>query len=88
VIVGRRPTSILHAPSCHRTRFPRQVTLRLSTDRVFVKVVGGPGFEPGASRSRNLSRLVHRERFQRLELVSSTHRLIPGPLHTYACFEH
>jgi hypothetical protein len=28
-------------------------------------MVGGPGFDPGASRSRNLSGLVHRDRFRR-----------------------
>jgi hypothetical protein len=27
------------------------------------KMVGGPGFEPGASRSRNLGDLIHRGRF-------------------------
>jgi hypothetical protein len=31
----------------------------------FRTLVGGPGFEPGASRSRNLSGLVHRDRFRR-----------------------
>jgi hypothetical protein len=30
----------------------------------FRLLVGGPGFEPGASRSRNLGGLVHRERFR------------------------
>jgi len=29
-------------------------------------LVGGPGFEPGASRSRNLGRLVHRDGFRRI----------------------
>jgi len=36
------------------------------TDFEFKIVVGGPGFEPGASRSRNLGGLVHRGRFGRL----------------------
>src|SRR5260370_3193850 len=31
----------------------------------FRTLVGGPGFEPGASRSRNLSGPVHRDRFRR-----------------------
>jgi len=30
------------------------------------KLVGGPGFEPGASRSRNLRGFVHWERFRGL----------------------
>src|SRR5450759_3947560 len=32
------------------------------------KLVGGPGFEPGASRSRTLGGLVHRDRFRAFEL--------------------
>ena len=28
------------------------------------RLVGGPGFEPGASRARNLGGLVHRDRFR------------------------
>jgi len=30
----------------------------------FEKMVGGPGFEPGASRTRNLRGFVHRARFR------------------------
>jgi hypothetical protein len=40
------------------------VNSRLKTAMRIQILVGGPGFEPGASRSRNLRGLVHRERFR------------------------
>ncbi len=39
-------------------------------------LVGGPGFEPGASRSRTLGGLVHRGRFQGFGFISETQSAI------------
>jgi len=42
----------------HPAKTPDEDLIRIQ------KLVGGPGFEPGASRSRNLGRFVHRDRFR------------------------
>src|SRR5438034_3169239 len=47
---------------------PRRVQIR----NLWSAKVGGPGFEPGASRSRNLGSLVHRDRFRGFEFISMT----------------
>jgi hypothetical protein len=44
-------------------------------------MVGGPGFEPGASRSRNLGYLVHEIGLEGSEFISSVRLTISGRFH-------
>jgi len=47
---------------------------------VFEKLVGGPGFEPGAPRSRSLRGLVHRDRFRGLWVHFEPSLVDPQPV--------
>src|SRR5205809_998232 len=68
-----RPPAINLPVSARFQRICAPAALDDARNRRFeYRLVGGPGFEPGASRSRNLGSLVHRDRFRGFEFISMT----------------
>jgi hypothetical protein len=51
----------MHCDGCHPPASQKSAKV---ADFELAILVGGPGFEPGASRSRNLGCLVHGDRFR------------------------
>ena len=59
-----RPTSKKICDTAVTSRLPTLFRQRPKSPILNSKLVGGPGFEPGASRSRNLGGLVQGDRFR------------------------